>query len=95
MSVYRRGAVYWWCRRLKLGLSDPRSIMLRISLKTSDKAEARSRALALEMELKMVALRLPPKDAGHSPAQWGAIYKEALEVKRDDIARLQSRPERW
>lgn len=92
MSVYRRGAIYWWCRRLKLGSPDPRSIILRISLKTSDKAEARSRALALDIELKMVALRYPRQTSQSDPQAWRKIYKDALEWKRDHIADIQSTP---
>lgn len=92
MSVYRRGAVYWWCRRLKLGSPNPRSIMLRLSLKTSDKAEARSRALALDMELTMVALRFPDQQSGPSKEQLESVQLEALRFKRDQIASLQTRP---
>lgn len=92
MSVYRRGAIYWWCRRLKLGSPDPRSIMLRLSLKTSDRTEARSRAHALDMELKMVALRYPRQTSQPDPQAWQKIYKDALEWKRDHIADIQSIP---
>ena len=91
MSVYRRGAIYWWCRRLKLGSSDPRSIMLRLSLKTSDKAEARSRAQALDMELQMVALRFPDQQSAPSKEKLESIQLEALRFKRDQIASLQTR----
>jgi hypothetical protein len=92
MSVYRRGAVYWWVRRVKLDTHDPRSIMLRMSLKTSDKAEARSRALALDTELQMVALRFPKQAQPPSQEALEAVYKEALAYKRDQIASIQSRP---
>ncbi|MBX9897688.1 MAG: hypothetical protein K2Y17_07270 [Qipengyuania sp.] len=92
MSVYRRGAIYWWCRRLKLGSPDPRSIMLRLSLKTSDKAEARSRAHALDMELQMVALRFPDQQSAPSKEKLESIQLEALRFKRDQIASLQTRP---
>lgn len=92
MSVYRRGAIYWWCRRLKLGSPDPRSIMLRLSLKTSDRTEARSRAHALDMELKMVALRYPRQASLPDQQAWRKIYKDALEWKRDHIADIQSIP---
>lgn len=92
MSVYRRGAIYWWCRRLKLGSPDPRSIMLRLSLKTSDKAEARSRAHALDMELTMVALRLPHQLSAPTREQLEAVHIEALCLKRDQLASLHHRP---
>jgi hypothetical protein len=92
MSVYRRGAVYWWCRTVALGGSSLGPIKLRISLKTSDKAEAKRRASLLEVELDMVAVRFPVRNAGVTPSQLQAISKEALEYKRDQIAHIQSKP---
>ncbi len=92
MSVYRRGAVYWWRRRVTLGRFDKSSIMLRISLKTSDKAEAKRRAAALEMELEMVAVTLPQRSQAPSPEKLCHAYKQALEFKRDQIISIQSRP---
>ncbi|MFN7177826.1 MAG: DUF6538 domain-containing protein, partial [Thermaurantiacus sp.] len=60
MSIYRRGHVFWWRRRLTIPASaidhadlvgeKPHAIRVRISLKTSDLAEARKRAAALELE---------------------------------------------
>ncbi len=92
MSVYRRGAIYWWCRTVALGGSRVGPIKLRISLKTSDKAEAKRRASLLEVELDMVAVRFPMREAGVTPSQLQAIHKEALEYKRDQIAHIQSNP---
>jgi hypothetical protein len=92
VSVYRRGAVYWWCRSVALGGSCIGPIKLRISLKTSDKAEAKRRASLLEVELDMVAVRFPVREAGVTPSQLCAIFKEALEYKRDQIAHIQATP---
>lgn len=63
MTVYRRGAVYWWGRSVDLGNGPLESIRLRVSLKTSDKAEAKRRAAMLEVELDMVAVRFPVSEA--------------------------------
>ena len=92
MSVYRRGAVYWWCRSVTLGNDHLESIRLRVSLKTSDKSEAKRRAAMLEVELEMVAVRFPMSEANVRPGQLLVMYKQALEYKRDQIAHIQSRP---
>ncbi|MBR0553766.1 hypothetical protein [Stakelama marina] len=92
MSVYRRGAIYWWRRQIRLGATQAQPIMLRISLKTSDRAEAKRRALALDLELEMVAVRFPDQQACPAPEKLRAIYKEALEYKRDQIVAIQRRP---
>ena len=92
MSVYRRGAVYWWCRSVTLGNDHLETIRLRVSLKTSDKSEAKRRAAMLEVELDMVAVRFPVSETKVLPGQLLVIYKQALEYKRDQIAVIQSRP---
>ena len=66
--------------------------MLRISLKTSDKAEAKRRAAALELELEMIAVKFPRQEGRPNPGQLRAVFKEALEYKRDQIAYHQIRP---
>ncbi len=63
-NVYRRGAVYWWRRSTRLDGVSPRAIMLRLSLKTADKVEAKRRAAALELELQMVAITYPEEPNG-------------------------------
>lgn len=106
MSIYRRGAVFWWRRRLTLPLrqsinaaEEPflvppaaRSIMLRISLKTADRCEARRRALALDMELEMVAVKLSKGANPPDAKQLASIYQEALRFKIEQIERIQIRP---
>ena len=92
MSVYRRGAVYWWCRSVALGNFQLEAIRLRVSLKTSDKSEAKRRAAMLEVELNMVAVRFPASEATVLSGQLLVMYKQALEYKRDQIAFIQSRP---
>lgn len=92
MSVYRRGAVYWWCRSVALGNGQLKTIRLRVSLKTSDKSEAKRRAAILEVELDMVAVRFPVSKANVLPGQLLVMYKQALEYKRDHISHIQSRP---
>lgn len=91
MSVYRRGAVYWWHRQVPWAIGPLHTIKLRMSLRTSDKAEARTRAHALDIELEMVALRYPTKDPAYTREQLEAVFKEALEYKRDQIADQQIR----
>jgi len=66
--------------------------MLRISLKTSDLAEARRRAAALELELDMVAVTFPKRADAPSRKQLASIYSEALNFKIEQIASIQSRP---
>jgi len=92
MSIYRRGQTYWWRRRVSLGNPEKLSIMLRITLKTPDKSVARRMALGLDMELEMVAVKYPTQVKGPDPKMIAAVYKEALEYKRDHIAAIQSRP---
>jgi hypothetical protein len=46
----------------------------------------------LEVELDMVAVRFPVREAGVTPNQLCAIFKEALEYKRDQIAHIQATP---
>jgi hypothetical protein len=46
----------------------------------------------LEVELDMVAVRFPVREAGVTPSQLCAIFKEALEYKRDQIAHIQATP---
>lgn len=92
MSVYRRGAVYWWHRQVSLGELSPHPIKFRMSLKTSEKAEARARALALDMELKMLLARVLADGAPAAPDQLAKAYNTALTLKRDQIARFESRP---
>jgi hypothetical protein len=46
----------------------------------------------LEVELDMVAVRFPVREAGVTPSQLCAIFKEALEYKRDQIAHIQVTP---
>lgn len=92
MSVYRRGAVYWWCRSVALGNCQLKAIRLRVSLKTSDKSEAKRRAAILEVELAMVIVRYPVSKTTFLPAQLREIFKQALEYKRDQIADIQTRP---
>lgn len=92
MSVYRRGAVYWWCRSVSLGNCQLKAIRLRVSLKTSDKSEAKRRAAILEVELAMVMVKYPVSKKTFLPAQLREIFKQALEYKRDQIADIQTRP---
>lgn len=92
MSVYRRGAVYWWGRSVALGNGQLQPIRLRLSLKTSDKSEAKRRAARLEVELDMVAVRFPVSEAVVLPGQLLVMFKQALEYKRDQISHIQSRP---
>ena len=77
MSVYRRGAVYWWCRSVALGNFQLEAIRLRVSLKTSDKSEAKRRAAMLEVELNMVAVRFPASEATVLSGQLLVMYKQA------------------
>ena len=48
-NVTRRGAVYWWRRRVRFGgrLNDPITITTTVSLLTKDQAIARHRGAAL------------------------------------------------
>jgi hypothetical protein len=46
----------------------------------------------LEVELDMVAVRFPVREAGVTPSQLCAIFKEALEYKRDQIDHIQATP---
>jgi len=92
MSVYRRGQTYWWRRRVSLGNPAKLSIMLRITLKTSDKSVARRMALGLDMELEMVAVKYPNQVKSPDQKMIAAVYKEALEYKRNHIAAIQGRP---
>ena len=66
--------------------------MLRITLKTPDKSVARRMALGLDLELEMVAVKYPTQVTSPDPKMIAAVYKEALEYKRDQIAAIQSRP---
>ena len=101
MSIYRRGHIFWWRRRLTIPASTvddtdlvgekSHAIRVRISLKTSDLAEARKRAAALELEMHMVAVKFPSETAAQ-PKQLQAVFDEALMFKRDHIAALQSQP---
>lgn len=63
-----------------------------MSLKTSEKAEARARALALDTELEMVALTFPKQKAEVTRERLDRVFREALEFKRDQIAHQQSKP---
>jgi len=92
VSIYRRGQTYWWRRRVSLGNPAKLSIMLRITLRTPDKSVARRMALTLDMELGMVAVKYPAQVKSPDPKMIAAVYKEALEYKRDHIAAIQSRP---
>jgi hypothetical protein len=92
MSVYRRGAIYWWHRVARLGNVSSHTIRLRVSLKTSDKAEARRRASLLEVEMDMVAVKFPASEGSISSDQLRIMFKEAFEYKLDQIARIQGRP---
>ncbi len=67
-------------------------IMLRITLKTPDKSVAIRMAISLDMELEMVAVKYPIQATSPDPKMIAAVYKEALEYKRDHIAAIQSRP---
>lgn len=91
-NVYRRGAVYWWRRSTRLDGASSRAIMLRLSLKTSVKAEAKRRAAVLELELDMVAITIPKRLERPDAVKLQALFKEALEYKRDQIVAIQSRP---
>ena len=66
--------------------------MLRISLKTADRCEARRRALALDMELEMVAVKLPEGANPPDAKQLASIYQEALRFKIEQIEHIQIRP---
>ena len=92
VSIYRRGPTYWWRRRVSLGNPEKLSIMLRITLKTPDKSVARRVALTLDMELEMVAVKFPTQEKCPDPKMIAAVYKEALEYKRNHIAAIQGRP---
>ena len=93
MSIYRRGAVYWWCRSVALGNCQLKAIKLRVSLKTSDKSEAKRRAAMLEVELAMVVVKFPVSETKVPPEQIRAIFKQAAEYKRDQIVDIQTRPQ--
>jgi hypothetical protein len=66
--------------------------MLRISLKTADRLEARRRGLALDVELEMVAVTMPERADQLDAKQLASIYQEALRFKIEQIERIQSRP---
>lgn len=66
--------------------------MLRISLKTADRLEARRRGLALDVELEMVAVTMPERADQPDAKQLASIYQEALRFKIEQIERIQSRP---
>ncbi|PKP91459.1 MAG: hypothetical protein CVT75_09200 [Alphaproteobacteria bacterium HGW-Alphaproteobacteria-14] len=75
-----------------LGLPAARSIILRISLKTTDRLEARRRGLSLDVELEMVAVTMPERVKAPDAKQLTSIYQEALRFKIEQIERIQSRP---
>ncbi|MBA2933080.1 hypothetical protein HZF05_03110 [Sphingomonas sp. CGMCC 1.13654] len=54
MSIYRRGAIYWWRRNSPLRRPTFPPITIRLSLQTASVAEAKARAAALELSWDMV-----------------------------------------
>lgn len=92
MNIYRRNQIYWWRRRISLENLKKNTILTRITLKTSDRSVARRMALTLDMEFEMVAVKYPTQVARPNPKMIAAVYKEALEYKRDQIINIQNRP---
>ena len=57
-NLYRRGAVYWWRRRLTFGVFERSTISLLLSLLTKELSIARARGAAMPMvseRLRMAA----------------------------------------
>lgn len=60
MAIYRRGAIYWWRRTLRVRNPDLHPITVRVSLRTAGAHEAKTRAAHLELGMMTVMSALEP-----------------------------------
>ena len=60
MPIYRRGAIYWWRRTLRVRNPNTHPITVRVSLKTAGATDAKGRAAHLELGIATVMSAVEP-----------------------------------
>ncbi len=79
-NLYRRGAVYWWRRRLTLAVLEKSPITLSLSLLTKELSIARARGAAMTMVSERLRMTIHEQlSSGKiAPAQAKSIYQDAV-----------------
>jgi len=85
MAIYRRGTVFWWKSRLRLGSVPPRHITLRLSLRTASPHQARSRAAELDLAKDAMMEQKPVLRRNLKAEDMPVLYKRAFERELDRV----------
>lgn len=89
MAIYRRGSVFWWKSRLRLGSVLARPTMIRLSLRTPSPHQARTRAAELDLAKDAMMEQMPMLRRNVKPEDMPALYKRAFERELDRVVMAQ------
>lgn len=91
-NLYRRGAVYWWRRRLSLAISENSTISLSLSLVTKELSVARARGSAMTIVSERIRMSVHQRiTAGTiTPGQAQAIANEEARAYRATLIMVDS-----
>ncbi|MBY0301166.1 MAG: hypothetical protein K2W89_05250, partial [Sphingomonas ginsenosidimutans] len=87
-NVERRGAVYYWRRTVRF--QDGKPFTLRLSLRTTAQAVARSMGCAMTAKSETLKMTLGQdgRAASLTTVQKAGIFREAMEGMRDHLERV-------
>ena len=81
-NLYRRGAVYWWRRRLSFAVLEKSTITLSLSLLTRELSIARARGAAMTMASERLRMTIQQRISAGSvtPAVANAIFQQEMKA---------------